>query len=250
MYPHAGDWRAAQTVRRAAEYSVPLLAAFEPEHKGTLGKEVSFASAEPGNVELTWLKRVEDTDDWVLRLVEWHGVPAEAEVTVACRVAGARRANLLKDTGEPVAAEGKKLHLIPTSLRNRYAACGVRTMRSSRMSRGFKAVLFSLTIAAALFLPACAGSGDSGRPQVGVTLLTEAHVFYQDLKRPIDAIFGSNDDCALGALAAIQAAGRADIVVLGYDATPEARTAITGGTQLIGDAVPVSLVTQDSLVAR
>jgi energy-coupling factor transporter ATP-binding protein EcfA2 len=82
VYPHAGDWRAAQTVRRAAEYSVPLLAAFEPEHKGTLGKEVSFASAEPGNVELTWLKRAEDTDDWVLRLVEWHGVPAEAEVTL------------------------------------------------------------------------------------------------------------------------------------------------------------------------
>jgi alpha-mannosidase len=111
VYPHAGDWRAAQTVRRAAEYNVPLLAAFEPEHKGTLGKEVSFASAEPGNVELTWLKRAEDTDDWVLRLVEWHGVPAEAEVTVACRVAGARRANLLEDPGEPVAAEGKKLHL-------------------------------------------------------------------------------------------------------------------------------------------
>ncbi len=149
------------------------------------------------------------------------------------------------------------------------------------MSRGFKAVLFSLTSAAALFLPACAGTGDSGRPQVGVTLVTEAHVFYQDLKRPIDAIFGSNDDCALGALAAIQAAGRADIVVVGYDATPEARTAIAGagGTQLIGDAVqdpvaigrrtievvgqalsggevpavvavPVSLVTQASLVAR
>lgn len=92
----------------------------------------------------------------------------------------------------------------------------------------------------------------------------------------LDAIFGSNDDCALGALAAIQAAGRDDIIVVGYDATPEARTAIAGGTQLIADAVqdpvrigrrtmevvaghlrgegappvvavPVSLVTRDSL---
>lgn len=53
----------------------------------------------------------------------------------------------------------------------------------------------------------------------------------------VDAIFGSNDDCALGALAALDAAGRTDIIVLGYDATPEARTAIAGGSLLEADAV-------------
>lgn len=94
----------------------------------------------------------------------------------------------------------------------------------------------------------------------------------------IDAIFGSNDDCALGALAALDAAGRSDVIVVGYDATPEARTAIAGGTLLEADAVqdpvqigrrtieivelalrggdvpalvavPVSLLTRDSLLA-
>ena len=96
--------------------------------------------------------------------------------------------------------------------------------------------------------------------------------------RPLDAIFGSNDDCALGALAAVQAAGREGVLIVGYDATPEARTAIAGGTPLLADAVqhpaeigrrtvetvaaylrgeavppviavPVSLVTRDSLLA-
>jgi ribose transport system substrate-binding protein len=96
--------------------------------------------------------------------------------------------------------------------------------------------------------------------------------------RPLDAIFGSNDDCALGALAAVQAAGRSGIVIVGYDATPEARTAIAGDTPLLADAVqhpaeigrraieavaahlrgatvppviavPVSLVTRDSILA-
>lgn len=96
--------------------------------------------------------------------------------------------------------------------------------------------------------------------------------------RPLDAIFGSNDDCALGALAALQASGREGVVIVGYDATPEARTAIAGGTPLLADAVqhpaeigrrtveavaaylrgetvppviavPVSLVTRDSLLA-
>jgi ribose transport system substrate-binding protein len=55
--------------------------------------------------------------------------------------------------------------------------------------------------------------------------------------RRIDAIYGSNDDCALGALAAVQAAGRSGILIVGYDATPEARTAIASGTPLVADAV-------------
>jgi ribose transport system substrate-binding protein len=96
--------------------------------------------------------------------------------------------------------------------------------------------------------------------------------------RQLDAIFGSNDDCALGALAAAQAAGRTGLLIVGFDATPEARTAIAGNTQLVADAVqhpevigrrtieavaaylrgekvppviavPVSLVTRDSLLA-
>ncbi len=59
----------------------------------------------------------------------------------------------------------------------------------------------------------------------------------------IDAVFGTNDDCALGALAAIQAAGRTGMIVVGYDATPEARTAIGQGTALVADAVqdPVTI---------
>ena len=43
-------------------------------------------------------------------------------------------------------------------------------------------------------------------------------------------VFAINDDTALGALAAIQAAGRAgEIVIVGYDATPEAREKIDQG---------------------
>jgi alpha-mannosidase len=111
VYPHAGDWRTAETVRRAAEYNVPLLAAYEPEHDGSLGRDVSFASAKPANVEVAWLKRAEDSENWVLRLVEWHGVGSEAEVTVACPVRRAWRANLLEDPLEPVKADGRRVRL-------------------------------------------------------------------------------------------------------------------------------------------
>ncbi len=55
--------------------------------------------------------------------------------------------------------------------------------------------------------------------------------------RDLKGIFGINDDSALGALAAVQAAGLVGkVAVVGYDATPEARKAIAGG-QMYGDAI-------------
>jgi len=56
---------------------------------------------------------------------------------------------------------------------------------------------------------------------------------YPDLK----GIFGSNDDCALGALQAVRAAGREDILIVGFDATDEARSEILKGSPLKADAV-------------
>jgi alpha-mannosidase len=107
IYPHEGDWREAQTVRRAAEYNVPLLGGLEPQHGGALGEQVSFASAEPENVEIAWLKRAEDSEAWVLRLVEWHGLASEVEVRLACEVEGAWRGNLLEDRGESLSTRGR-----------------------------------------------------------------------------------------------------------------------------------------------
>ncbi len=53
----------------------------------------------------------------------------------------------------------------------------------------------------------------------------------------IDAVFGINDDSALGALAALEAAGRRDMILVGFDAIPEARAAILRGTLLKADVV-------------
>jgi ribose transport system substrate-binding protein len=50
-------------------------------------------------------------------------------------------------------------------------------------------------------------------------------------------IFGINDDSALGALAAIEASGRKNIVIIGFDGIPEARQAILRGSALKADVV-------------
>ncbi|MCC7010541.1 MAG: substrate-binding domain-containing protein [Acidobacteria bacterium] len=53
--------------------------------------------------------------------------------------------------------------------------------------------------------------------------------------RDLKGVFGINDDSALGAANVIEAAGRRDIVVVGFDATEEAQAAIRRGSPLEAD---------------
>ena len=75
-------------------------------------------------------------------------------------------------------------------------------------------------------------SGDGQRAKAMAVMedMLQAH-------RDLAGVFGINDDSALGALAVLVAAGRKDIVVVGYDATPEARRAISGGSPLKADVI-------------
>lgn len=53
----------------------------------------------------------------------------------------------------------------------------------------------------------------------------------------LDAIFGINDDSALGALDAVQQFKRSGLIIVGYDATPPAVDAILKGTALKADVI-------------
>jgi ribose transport system substrate-binding protein len=53
----------------------------------------------------------------------------------------------------------------------------------------------------------------------------------------VRGIFAINDETALGVLSALEALGREDVTVVGYDAIPEARRAIREGTALRADVV-------------
>jgi len=46
----------------------------------------------------------------------------------------------------------------------------------------------------------------------------------------LNAILANNDEMALGAVQALQAAGRDDVIVMGVDATPDAKEAVKGGS--------------------
>ncbi|MEP0919289.1 alpha-mannosidase [Leptolyngbya sp. DQ-M1] len=80
IYPHAGNWKEAQTVRKAEEFCNPLQAIVLdriPEN-GTLPPVHSFLDLQSDNLVLSSLKQSEDNpDEYILRCYECHGKPAQ-----------------------------------------------------------------------------------------------------------------------------------------------------------------------------
>ena len=74
------------------------------------------------------------------------------------------------------------------------------------------------------------GGGERAKASSSMDDILQSH---KDLK----GVFGINDDSALGAAKSVEAAGlKGKVVVIGYDAAPEARTAIANGS-MYGDAI-------------
>jgi alpha-mannosidase len=97
LYPHASDFKKAQTVKKAFEFNYPLLTLVVPAHSGELPKSKSFISIQPENVVLTTMKKAEDSDDTVLRFYEIDGKEAEALIKFAEAPASAKETDLLEN---------------------------------------------------------------------------------------------------------------------------------------------------------
>lgn len=82
LYPHRGDWKESEVVRRAYEFNSPLLAVFleEKDIKGELPPSASFFSVQPENIVLVSIKKAEDRESLILRLYESQGRPVQANM--------------------------------------------------------------------------------------------------------------------------------------------------------------------------
>lgn len=88
---HAGDWRSSGTDWQAYRLSTPLAAFVTGKHDGSLGKTFSLMSTGSSQVRVLALKRAENSDEFVLRLVELHGSNAgRVQVRFAGPIAAAR----------------------------------------------------------------------------------------------------------------------------------------------------------------
>jgi alpha-mannosidase len=107
LYPHAGTWKDAMTVRRGFEYNYPLQAVATTAHAGSLPAEHSFASVEPKNVVLTAVKKAEDAKGLILRCYEWEGKEGTVEFHVPPGATAATVTNMMETPqGDPLAVSG------------------------------------------------------------------------------------------------------------------------------------------------
>ena len=107
LYPHAGTWKDAMTVRHGFEYNYPLTAVVTTAHAGTLPASHSFASVTPENVVLTAVKKAEDAKGLIFRVYEWAGKDSTVEFHVPSGATGATITNMMETPeGSPLAVTG------------------------------------------------------------------------------------------------------------------------------------------------
>ncbi|MFP5206252.1 MAG: glycoside hydrolase family 38 C-terminal domain-containing protein [Acidobacteriota bacterium] len=107
LYPHAGTWKDADTVRHGWEYDYPLQAVVTTAHAGTLPAAHSFASVGPENVVLSAVKKAEDANALIFRAYEWAGKETTAEFHVPPGATGATVTNLMEmPEGAPLTVSG------------------------------------------------------------------------------------------------------------------------------------------------
>jgi alpha-mannosidase len=91
---HAGDWRRGETDWQAQRLNQPLIAFQSSPHAGALGKSLSLLETNNSRVRVLALKRAEESDEVVVRLVELDGKRAEqVRLKFAAPVLSAREIN-------------------------------------------------------------------------------------------------------------------------------------------------------------
>ncbi|MES2390772.1 MAG: glycoside hydrolase family 38 C-terminal domain-containing protein [Acidobacteriota bacterium] len=107
IYPHAGTWKHALTMRRGFELNDPIAATAVFAHTGSLPASASWGSVENANVTLTAVKKAEDEPALVYRMFEWAGSAGDVKLHVAPGAKYAVESNLMeKPEGEHLSLSG------------------------------------------------------------------------------------------------------------------------------------------------
>jgi alpha-mannosidase len=106
---HAGDFRQGQTDWQGFRLNQPLLAFQSPGHAGELGKSFSFLNISHNRVRVLALKKAEESDEIIVRLVEMDGRLARGvRLRFAAPVLAAREVNGVEmPVGQATVADGE-----------------------------------------------------------------------------------------------------------------------------------------------
>jgi alpha-mannosidase len=91
---HASGWRESQTDWQAQRLNDPLIAFQASSHAGTLGKEFSLLKLSNPRIRVLALKKAEQSDEVIVRLVELEGKPQrDVRISFNAAITSAREVN-------------------------------------------------------------------------------------------------------------------------------------------------------------
>ncbi len=105
LYPHAGGWKDAMTIRQGYELNYKLIPLITSNHTGVWPAQRSFVETQSTNVIVTAMKKSEDHDDLVLRFYEWSGKTGDVDLQLPRGAMTAEETNLMEKSIGPL-----KLH--------------------------------------------------------------------------------------------------------------------------------------------
>jgi alpha-mannosidase len=111
LYPHAGDWKTANTIRKGYEFNQPLIAKLTSIHTGKLNEEKSFIKLEGENLVLTSVKKALDSDAWVIQWYESKGKDSEAILTLPAVPKKVVGSNFMEKDGQQIEFKGNVVKL-------------------------------------------------------------------------------------------------------------------------------------------
>jgi len=139
LYPHAGSWREALTVRRGYELNYKLTALQIEKHQGTLPESHSFVQVQPDNVVVTALKKAEDSDALIVRFYEWAGKEVDVKLQFTPGAESASETNLIEKQSGALAVQSGSVtvHTKPYEIKTAEVHFAEKPFaRSSQESRG------------------------------------------------------------------------------------------------------------------
>lgn len=96
LYPHAGDWPDADIPLRGQEYNDPIIVQKTDAHTGTLGTRHSFFASRADNVVISTVKRAENGEGFIIRLVETEGRDGTAVISLPAAPKKVSETNLVE----------------------------------------------------------------------------------------------------------------------------------------------------------
>ena len=96
IYPHEGDFKKANTVRKGYELNHPLMACYINKGGNLLPQVKSFVKINVSNVVLTCFKKAEDNEDLIIRVYECKGEENKATINFGFNISNAEEVDLIE----------------------------------------------------------------------------------------------------------------------------------------------------------